>query len=134
MRGEETAPPPTSQRHHDCVAIVFPGTLTMRPGSGVSYLALISLAASLLWNVGSPCWGAYWGSKWPVSSNPNDSNLPFSPLSNLNSISAASDSLSANVLTLLGWHAVLSLPLPHSFPLYVRGCLSDKMVAERNGK
>lgn len=37
------------------------------------------LTVTFLWNVGAPCWGVYWGSKWPVSSNP--SYLPPRPFS-----------------------------------------------------
>lgn len=37
------------------------------------------LVVSFLCNVGAPCWGAYWDSTWPVSSNP--SSLPLRPFS-----------------------------------------------------
>lgn len=79
-KGERKYPPQHTAKEQLGTAAVFPGTLEVRTGSQAWPGAV--LTASLLWNVGFSCRATYWGSKWPVSSYPNDSNLPPRPFAN----------------------------------------------------
>lgn len=86
-KGRENSPFDPTEKEELCANPVFPGILKVRTGSqaGPAPWPWAFLIVSLLWNVGVSCWGNYWRSKWPVSSNPSYlpprlfSNTPWTP-------------------------------------------------------